>query len=78
MAEMAPGADLPAIVQKHVDEGYIFMHPFDDPKLFGGYGVWVTYHIVKVSLYTRWLAQLSPQLNALADNEILGIMCQYT
>jgi len=39
MAEMAPGADLPAIVQKHVDEGYIFMHPFDDPKLFGGYGV---------------------------------------
>ena len=47
MAEMAPGAELPARIEQHVEQGYVFMHPFDDPTLFTGYGVWVV-RILKV------------------------------
>lgn len=36
---MMPGSELMAGVEKHVKDGYTFMHPFDDPKLFAGYGV---------------------------------------
>lgn len=40
-AEMVPSAELSARVNYYVEKGAVFMHPFDDERLFHGYGTLV-------------------------------------